>query len=220
MPAVRARPHPASARATVVVQMAAAGAVASDAVKAIVRDSEINARLALEELLFEGHMYNVNDTVLTKVESALDSLADIDGGPKASAAALLAMRDATDACDPVPSQEQFLFRYVMPYEQFLERVEGVANTVRDLAVGRCLMTCKPMNDRLAFIAVLKDAFGDDVLNKDKNLFSRLLYAHRNLIPEEEPRFLTNSEQAEIKHGSSHGLQSRWVAEIRAQKGRR
>lgn len=200
--------------------MAAAGAVVSDAVKAIVGDSEINARLALEELLFEGRMYNVNDTVLTKLESALNSLADIDGGPQASAAALLAMRAATNACDPVPSQEQFLFRHVMPYEQFLERVEGVANTVRDLAVGRCLRTCKPMNDRRAFIAVLKDAFGDDVLNEDKNLFPRLMYAHRNLIPEEEQRFLTNREQAEIKHGSLHGPQSRGVAEIRAQKGRR
>ena len=188
--------------------VAAIHQVSSDAVEEIVKASEMNARWALEELLDEctEHMWYMHDAVVTEVKSALDSLAKMNGGKKESANALLAMGRARAACEPVPSKDQFRHQIIMPHEQFLEeRVVGVENTVRDVAVGRCQMACSScmMNDRPAFIVSLREAFGE-ALNEDKGLHSQLMYARRQLIPEVANRFLSNSEQASIKHGCSRG----------------
>ena len=113
-----------------------------------------------------------------------------------SAEALLAMGRGVAMC--------------LPGSQLEMRVAEVENTVRDVAVWRCQLTV-PFGNRNKFKAALGEAFGDKL--EDKNLSSRLLHAHRHVISEHSkktghPTFLSNSQQAGIKHGRTRPRRER------------
>ena len=122
------------------------------------------AKRALELLLIE----NVDDAIAVDVKSALDWLAEIDRSTKASAKALLAMGLAIAAIPPSDTQ-------------LGERVTTVECNVRDVAIWRCQILV-PIDNHVAFKEKLNEAFEgafcQGALDKDKNIFSRLMHAHK------------------------------------------
>ena len=74
--------------------------------------------------------------------------------------------------------------------------------VRDVAVWRCQLLV-PWNDRPRFIRKLYEVFGEkgEPTLGDKNFFSRLMHAHRNICDDldiiEAPFFLSNRQQVEL-----------------------
>ena len=79
-------------------------------------------------------------------------------------------------------------------------VEG-ENLVRDCAVLRVQMLV-PLRNRMAFIIKLREVFGDVL--EDKNLFSSVMHAHRNLheqfvVDEAAPGFLTQRQMRDLLH---------------------
>ena len=161
----------------------------------VVEAAESKAKNALESLFLEcterGQERLVDDAVAVHVKSALGSLTDIGRHMTASANALLAMGRALSAIPPTPENKELA-----------ERVTEVECKVRDVAVWRCQKSV-PIDNRVKFIAKLKEAFG--FAFEDKNLFSRLMHAHKNAVSEKvATAFLSNTQQACIKHGRTRG----------------
>ena len=138
----------------------------SDELREAVEVAEDVATRALEVLTSE-FTERMDDAIAREVKSAWGLLAETDRSTDASAQALLAMGRAVAACPPAPS-----------HEQLSERVVVAENDVRDVAVWRCQMRA-PADNRGKFLASLKEAFGDAL--EDKNLFSRLMHAHRQVV---------------------------------------
>jgi hypothetical protein len=161
----------------------------------VVEAAEGTAKNALESLFLEcterGQDRLVDDAVAVHVKSALDSLTDIGRHMTASAKALLAMGRALSAIPPTPDNRSACW-------ELAERVTEVEGKVRDVAVWRCQKSV-PIDNRVAFIEKLKEAFGDAF--EDKNLLSRLMHAHKNAVSAKvASTFLSSTQQACIKHG--------------------
>lgn len=165
------------------------------AVFQLVERCEEKALPILDELLATAALAGVEThemQFLQWVESARDSLTENNRNITASADAVLAMRRAVAAFPPHE-----------PDNQIYEKVVSAENHVRDLAVWRCQLSAIQTNKRTDFVTSMAEAFG--LALEDKNLYSRLLHSHRHAV--EEPlreagclTFLSNSQQAAIKHG--------------------
>ena len=92
----------------------------------------------------------------------------------------------------------------LPGSQLAMFFAQVENTVRDVAVWRCHLTV-PFGNRNMFKKALAEAFGENKLAADKNLFSRLMHTHRHVVAPYSkkmglPTFLSNSQEAGLKRG--------------------
>jgi hypothetical protein len=151
--------------------------------------AERKAQWALQDLLAGQWTECTDGDVYRETLTAWWAIAELPRSHTLSADALLAIGRGVARCPP--------------RSKLATRLAEVENIVRDVAVWRCQLRVK-FGNREKFRASLRDAFGHNVV-EDKNLYSRLMQSHRQVINEHaaatgHATFLSNSQQSAIKHG--------------------
>ena len=152
--------------------------------------AERKAQRALQDLLAGQWTECTDGDVYRETLTAWWAIAELPRSHTLSADALLAIGRGVARCPP--------------RSKLATRLAEVENIVRDVAVWRCHLTV-PFGNRNMFKKALAEAFGENKLAADKNLFSRLMHTHRHVVAPYSkkmglPTFLSNSQEAGLKKG--------------------